>query len=182
MYGARVFSSSVIDTWGSTPVERAEPYPCDALIDGPRRELFRAVDVDAPADVAFRRVCQLRAAPYSYDWLDNLGRRSPRTLTPGLDELAMGQRVMMIFRLASFEPGRSITIDANTRLFGYVAATYRVVPAGGDQSRLVAKLAVGPRRGWLALVMDRLLPAGDLVMMRKQLLTLKRLAERDAAR
>jgi hypothetical protein len=176
-----VFSSSVIDTWGSTPDERAEPYPCDALIDGPRRELYRAVDVDAPAEVAFRWVCQLRAAPYSYDWLDNLGRRSPRTLTPGLDELEVGQRVMTIFRLVSFEPRRSITIDANTRLFGYVAATYRVVAADDDRSRLVAKLAVAPRRGCAARVMDCVLPAGDLVMMRKQLLTLKRLAERDAA-
>ncbi len=170
----------MIDAWGSTADERADHYPCDDLIDGPRHELFRAVDVSAPAAIVFRWVCQLRAAPYSYDLLDNLGRRSPRELTPRLEDLAVGQRVMTIFRLVSFEPDRSITVDARTTLFGYVAVTYRVVPGGDERSRLVAKLAVAPRRGCLARVMDRVLPAGDLVMMRKQLLTLKSLAERDA--
>jgi len=177
-----VFRSSVIDAWGSTASERAEHFPCDDLIDGARTELFRAVDVGAPAAVAFRWVCQLRVAPYSYDLLDNLGRRSPRELTPGLDELAVGQRVMSIFRLVSFEAGRSITIDARTALFGYLAVTYRVDAVDDGRSRIVAKLVVTPRRGCVAWVMDRVLPAGDLVMMRKQLLTLKRLAERDAAR
>jgi hypothetical protein len=179
-YGARVFPSSVIDSWGSTTDERAESYPCDDLVEGTRRELFRAVDVDAPAAVAFRWVCQLRAAPYSYDLLDNLGRRSPRELTPGLDDLAVGQRVMTIFRLRAFEPGRSITADSETRLFGYLAVTYLVVPVDDHRSRLVAKLVGPPRSGCLAWVMDRVLPAGDLVMMRKQLLTLKSLAERAA--
>jgi hypothetical protein len=173
-----VFSSSVIETWGSTAGERAESYPCDDLVAGPRRELFRAVDVDAPAAVVFRWVCQLRAAPYSYDLLDNLGRRSPRELTPSLDDLAVGQRVMTIFRLRAFEPGRSITVDATTWLFGHLAVTYRVVPVDDDRSRLVAKLVGAPRRGCVAWVADRVLPAGDLVMMRKQLLTLKSLAER----
>ena len=94
--------------------------------------------------------------------------------------LAVGQRVMTLFRLVSFEPDRSITVDARTTLFGYVAVTYRIVPGGDERSRLVAKLVVAPRRGCLAWVMDRVLPVGDLVMMRKQLLTLKSLAERDA--
>jgi hypothetical protein len=175
-----VFPSSVIDAWGSTAAERAAHYPCDDLIEGPRRELFRAVDVDAPTEDVFRWVCQLRAAPYSYDLLDNLGRHSPRELTPGLDELAVGQRVMTIFRLVSFEPGRSITVDARTRLFGYLAVTYRVVANGERRSRLVVKLAVASRRGWVEWLLDRVLPLGDLVMMRKQLLTLKSLAERSA--
>jgi hypothetical protein len=177
-----VFFGAVIDAWGSTERERAAHYPCDELIDGPRHELFRAVDVDARVAVLFRWVCQLRAAPYSYDLLDNLGRRSPRTLTPGLDDLEVGQRVMTIFRLASFEPGRSLTVDAHTALFGYLAVTYQVDAVDDERSRLVAKLAVEPRRGCLAWIMDRVLPAGDLVMMRKQLLTLKQLAERDSAR
>jgi hypothetical protein len=85
---------------------------------------------------------------------------------------------MTIFRLVSFEPGLSITIDANTRVFGYLAVTYCVVPVDDRRSRLVVKLSVAPRRGLVAWVLDRVLPIGDLVMMRKQLLTLRSLSER----
>jgi hypothetical protein len=170
----------VIETWGSTAEERAADYPCDALIDRPDLVLFRAVDVAAPAATTFRWVCQLRVAPYSYDWVDNLGRRSPRQLTAGLAELEVGQRVATIFRLVSFELGQSITIDSTTTLFGRVACTYRVSPVGPEESRLVVKLLCAPARNHLAPVTRLLLPAGDLVMMRRQLLTLRDLAERDA--
>jgi hypothetical protein len=171
---------SVVGTWRSSADERAAVYPCDGLIDRSDRVLFRAVDVDAPAGLVFRWLCQLRVAPYSYDWIDNLGRRSPRQVTEGLDELSVGQRFMTIFRLAAFEEGRSITLDSTTRAFGRVAVTYQVTSATAHRSRLVANLAfVAPRRLY-GRVMRQLLPAGDLVMMRKQLLTLKALAERDA--
>src|SRR3989442_14397603 len=80
--------------WGSTAAERAQPFPCAGLVPEPAAALFRAVDVAAPARVLFPWLCQLRVAPYSYDWIDNLGRQSPRRLTPGLERLALGQRVM----------------------------------------------------------------------------------------
>lgn len=169
---------SAIDTWGSTAEERAAPYPCDGLVDGPHTVLFRAVDVAAPPDLVFRWVCQMRVAPYSYDLLDNLGRRSPRELTPGLDQLEVGQQ-FMIFRLVSFEPGRSITLDSNTMMFGRVVCTYRIVPIDVDSCRLVVKLVVGTPRHPFGSLRQRLLAAGDLVMMRKQLFTFKALAERD---
>ncbi len=171
---------SAIETWGSTAAERAERYPCDDLMDGPHREFFRAVDVDAPAGLVFRWLCQLRVAPYSYALVDNFGRRSPRHFVAGVEDLAVGQRVMRIFRLVSFEPGRSITLDSTTTLFGRVVATYLVRASGSRRSRLVVKLGVARRRRLFGFVMDRVLPLGDLVMMRKQLLTLKALAERDA--
>ena len=171
--------ASAVGTWGSAPKEREAAYPCDGLIDH-AEVVFRAVDVDAPARLVFRWVCQLRKAPYSYDWIDNLGRRSPWELMEGLDRLEVGQRFMTVFRLVSFEEGRSITLASTTALFGRVVCTYRVVSTWPDRCRLVVKLlfsvAPGPR-GWIT---RRLLPAGDLVMMRKQLLTLKALAERDA--
>lgn len=176
--------ASVAYTWGSTAAERALAYPCDRELPRADDAYFRAVDVAAPASVVFRWLCQLRAAPYSYDWLDNRGRRSPRRLTPGLERLESGQRVMMIFRLTAWTPDRQMTVVMDApraiRRFGEVAGSYVVLPVGEQRSRLVVKLLVRyPRRGAFA-AMRWLLPWGDLVMMRKQLLTLKRLAERSA--
>lgn len=101
-------------------------------------------------------------------------------MTPGLGALAVGQR-FMIFRLVSFEHGSSITLDSTSWLFGRVALTYRISPGSGAASRLVVKLMVAVPPGALGLVDRLLLPAGDLIMMRKQLRTLKALAERDAS-
>jgi hypothetical protein len=160
--------------WGSTEEERAQSYPCDRLLADADDALFRAVDVDAPPAVAFRWLCQLRVAPYSYDWIDNRGKTSPSELTPGLEELAVGQRVMRIFRLASFEKDRHLTLvldDAGGRkAFGEIAVTYQVVAREGG-SRYVVKMLVQRPRGVRRLLAG-LLPLGDLVMMRKQLRTL----------
>jgi hypothetical protein len=138
---------------------------------------FRAVDVEAPAEAAFRWLCQLRVAPYSYDWIDNRGRRSPSTLTAGLEQLEDGQRFMTIFRLAEHEPGQSITLRHSGRLFGRLAITYRVTPRAGSGSRFVVKLRGVMPGSVLRPLLRQLLAVGDLVMMRRQLLNLKRLAE-----
>jgi len=167
----------VVYEWGSTPAERSRPQPCDALVEGDRA-LFRAVDVDADSEVVFRWLCQLRVAPYSYDLLDNRGRRSPQRLTAGLERLERGQRVMKIFRLVDFEQGRSITLLSTGTVFGRVAVTYAVEPVAPGRSRLLAKLRIVERAGVRRLPMRLLLPAGDLVMARRQLLNLKALAER----
>jgi hypothetical protein len=90
----------VVDHWGTTAAERAMPWPDDNLLPDAQQVMWRNIDVDAPRDVVFRWLCQLRVAPYSYDWIDNRGRRSPQHLTPGLDDLEVGQRFMTIFELA----------------------------------------------------------------------------------
>jgi hypothetical protein len=166
-------------TWGSTESERSLVLPCDRHLPDAEDVLWRAVDVRAPAPVVFRWLCQLRVAPYSYDWIDNRGRRSPKSLTPGLEQLEIGQRFMSIFELVEFEPDRQITLvmRRGRRLFGDVAVTYMVEPRGERACRLLVKLRVH-----LSSVLQRvLLPWGDLVMMRRQLLTLRALAERQAA-
>jgi hypothetical protein len=121
-------------------------------------------------------------APYSYDWLDNLGRRSPPRLTPGLEQLEVGQRVMRIFTLVAFELNHHLTLKltAGGAIFGEIAVSYVVVALGEGRSRLLAKLSLRWPPRWPWRLIRVLLPWGDLFMMRKQLLTLKRLAERAA--
>lgn len=173
---------SIAHIWGATADERARPYPCDRWIDHADASYFRAVTVRAPAGRVFRWLCQLRVAPYSYDWIDNGGRRSPRALTPGADDLALGQPVMRIFQLVEFETGRHLTLRLPpgrraARRFGEVAVTYLVEPRGPESCRLVAKVAIRYRPGFAGAFARWFLPWGDLVMMRRQLLNLRALAE-----
>jgi hypothetical protein len=174
------FWPNIVYHWGSTASERRRTFACDSLLGDADEVLFRAVDVDADAAVVFRWLCQLRAAPYSYDKLDNGGRRSPQTLTPGLERLEVGQRAMSIFRITEFEQDRSITVFSQGRVFGRVACTYHVEERGRGHSRLLVKMRVSHNRHRLAsLPMRLVLAPGDLLMMRRQLLNLKALAERD---
>lgn len=156
-------------TWGTRPAERTVPLPCDALCGRAGVQADRAISIAAPPSIVFCWLCQLRVAPYSYDILDNLGRRSPRARDPELVHLEVGQRFMTLFTLQSFTDDEQITLRSKG-----VAVTYAVRPEGPG-SRLHARVwFAGPR------LPARALALGDLVMMRKQLLTLKSLAEREA--
>ena len=118
---------------------------------------------------------------YSYDLIDNFGNRSPKELTPGVENLARGQKLMSIFELVDFERNGHLTVTMSDpraiSIFGRIALSYVVLPISDDSCRLVAKMRVRyPRRApwsW----MRWFLPWGDLLMMRKQFLTLKHLAE-----
>lgn len=163
--------------WNATPEEVAAGYPCDRHMSVPFRSFVRSVDVAAPVPVVYRWLCQLKVAPYSYDLVDNLGRRSPRTLTPGAEELRVGQK-FLIFEVVEFAVDDHLTgviAERHRRSYGEVSVTYRVRP-GAAGTRLVGRLDVGAtttferaRRGALAV--------GDALMGRKQLLTIKSLAE-----
>jgi len=169
-------------TWGTTPTERQLGFPCDRLIAHPDAVYHRGVSVQASPQLIFRWLCQLRVAPYSYDWIDNRGRQSPRQLIAGLEHLEIGQDVMTIFELADFSPDSHLTIRSKRNsgalnIFGDLAGSYVIVQQTPNACRLLVKLLVrypSGLRGWL---MRRLLPWGDLVMMRRQLLNLKSLAE-----
>ncbi len=149
---------------------------CDGLMGTDPLCLHRAVSVDAPPPIVFRWLCQLKRAPYSYDLLDNLARRSPRELTPGADRLAVGQRFMSIFSLVSYAPGEHITLRGRR-----TAVTYAAMPRQASTRLLVRVLFEAPGGRVGGPLIARALALGDLLMMRKQLLTLKSLAERDAA-
>jgi hypothetical protein len=117
-------------------------------------------------------VAQVRTAPYSYDWIDNLGRRSPRELAR-LPEPRAGDRFTTIGgrwgagRIVSVDPGRQLTATIMGAFVSYV-----LVPQEPDVTRLLLKVASRTAR-WAAPGFS----VGDLIMARRQLLNLKHLAE-----
>ncbi len=172
--------------WGATSAEHARSYPADDAVPGPTVLMTRAIDVAVPVETTWRWLCQLAVAPYSYDWIDNRGRRSPRTLTPGAERLELDQTMAIVFRLTSFAAphqwtGR--TTPRGDRLFGPTAMTYAAEPALSsieNSSRIVCRIAVtAPHRVGRAKAYA--LAWGDLVMIRKQLVTLRDLAQASPA-
>jgi hypothetical protein len=167
--------------WNVTSAEIRDHYPSQDH-GAPGDELMlRGIDVDADAATTFRWLCQLTVAPYSYDWIDNRGHRSPATLTPGADRLVDGQRLFKVFELVEHDD-RQLTLRTTprgSRLFGTVHVTYRAADRPGG-SRIVVAFVVGADGRWQRL-RRRALAWGDLVMMRKQLRTLKAYAEATGA-
>ncbi|PUA80532.1 polyketide cyclase [Nocardioides currus] len=160
------------DRWGVTQDETRRHYPCDDHVREPGLQAWRGVTVDADPATVWARLRQVRLAPYSYDLVDNLGRRSPSARVD-LPEPRVGDPFTRAFgrdqgRVVEVEPGEHLT----ARIMG-AHMSYVVVPAASG-TRLLLKV-VARARPWVA----PLVSVGDLVMARKQLLRLAELAEAD---
>ncbi len=161
------------DRWGVTATETARRYPCDELVPTPAMQAWRGVTVQARAEQVWPWVAQLRLGPYSYDWIDNLGRRSPRELRD-LPDPVVGEPFMSV---AGGRPlGRIESVKLGEQLTGTLAGTvmsYVLVQIDdGRRTRLLLKLVTSRGR-----LFAPLLSAGDLIMARRQLLNLAALAE-----
>ena len=162
------------DRWGVTDQETARPYPCDEFVTSPALRAWRGVTVDAPPESVWPWVAQIRLAPYSYDWIDNLGRRSPRRLLD-LPEPHVGEKFTSS---GGRKLGRIVSLDPGTQLTGTIMGafmSYVLLPRDDGGARLLLKVVMQTNR-WTALGLS----VGDLIMARRQLLNLKQLAEREA--
>ncbi|MGB9498618.1 MAG: hypothetical protein ACKVE4_02480 [Dissulfuribacterales bacterium] len=174
--------SSLFKIWGVTPSEIERPYPCDDFIKDADDAIFRGITIYAGPQTIYKWLCQMRIAPYSYDWIDNLGRKSPEKLTPSLDDLKIGQTVMTIFKLIDFKANSYLTIRIKEKIIGHQIAadaviTYLIHQKNQSECRLLVKLLVQYPKGFFGLLNRLILPLGDLIMMRQQLLNFKRLSE-----
>jgi len=160
------------DRWGVTDDEVRRDYPCDDLVPVPVRQLWRGITVLAPTDQVWPWLCQLRLAPYSYDWLDNFGRRSPRELR-GLPDPRPGEPFSCIG--GRFGVGRVLSVGGGAHLTAQIMGTvlsYVLVPADGKTTRLLLKIVL-PQKRWYGGA----LALGDWPMARRQLKNLKERAE-----
>jgi hypothetical protein len=162
----------IADRWGVRDEEVSRAYPCDEFVPRPAMAAWRGVSVTAGPDVVWSWLGQVRLAPYSYDWVDNLGHRSPRQLR-SLPAPTVGEHFSTGFgrpagRILAVTPGRALTGQIVGATMSYV-----LVPED-DRVRLLLKVVTV--RGRLIAPALRL---ADLVMARRQLLNFKQLAETD---
>ncbi|QPG67646.1 hypothetical protein [Mycolicibacterium mucogenicum] len=160
------------DRWGVTDAETLARYGCDVYVATPSLEAWRGVTVNTTPDRLWPWVVQVRLAPYSYDWIDNLGRQSPHELQ-NLSDPRPGDP----FTASAGRPlGKVLAVDHQMQLTAQIIGahmSYQLTPIDDHRTRLVLKVAA-PQSWRLAAP---LLSVSDLVMARRQLLNLKHLAE-----
>jgi hypothetical protein len=159
------------DRWNVTDDEVGRHYPCDDFVRAPTLQAWRGVTVHTTPETLWPWVSQIRLAPYSYDWIDNLGHRSPQQLI-SLPEPVVGEKFSTA---ATRRVGRILAVEPPNQLTGEIVGaciSYVLVPED-HTTRLLMKIVIATSR-WAA----PWLSVGDLIMARRQLLNLKRLAER----
>jgi hypothetical protein len=160
-------------TWGVSHEETLLHYACDESVSSPTLQAWRGVTVRATPDRVWPWLIQVRIAPYSYDWIDNGGRRSPCRLLD-LPEPRVGDPFTTA---AGRELGRILAVDHGRQLTATIMGafmSYLLVPAELGATRLLLKVVASTAR-WMAPALS----VGDLIMARRQLLNLRELAERD---
>lgn len=177
----------LLTTWGATPAEMGEQAPGEDRLADPRIASTLAVTIDAPPADVWPWLVQLgvgRGGSYSYAWLENLvgcGVRNVEEIVPALQTLKEGDPIVLHpgappLHVTLLEPGRALALEgwvfylkpmaSHTRL---VSRTY-VRPRRPEASRALRLLDLVTRSVWFDVA--------HFIMQRKQLLEIKRLAER----
>jgi len=81
------------------------PFFIDSLTNSSNtdcRELLRCIEIHAHASDIFVWLKQLRIAPYSYDFIDNTGRKSPDFIIENLPPLKVNTHYLLAFHIFEF--------------------------------------------------------------------------------
>lgn len=169
--------------WGTTEGEARGHMVGDDIVAQPSFDATRAVTIRARPEHIYPWIVQMglgRAGWYSYDWLDNLGRRSARGIVPHLQEPAVGDLIPMSpggkhgIWVKAFEPnGWMLWWDKE----GYVTWLWEIRPIDKDRSRLITRVRMKYRWWSLTAVFNVLVEFFDWFMMRRSMLGIKSRAE-----
>ena len=143
----------------------------------------RAITIDAKPRDVFPWLLQIgygRGGWYSYDWIDNDGKRSVDRIDPApLQELVVGDRVKM---LPGFGPTvREIEHDHHILSSGEADTWCLLVePRPGGCTRLISRWRLDRPKSIGTYVWTLIADPGAFVMEQKMLRTIRALAERNA--
>ena len=170
--------------WGATDTELKRSMPGDEIVDKPSFNATRAVTIHASSQNIYPWIVQMgvsRAGWYSYDLLDNLGRRSADNILPEYQNLQAGDLIPISpngkqgMWVRSFKKNKwMLWWDKK----GDATWAWEIRPAGQNSFRLITRLRVKYRWFSSAIVFNLLIEFFDILMMRKSMLGIKRRAEK----
>ena len=169
--------------WGATDDEIKRTMPGDEIVDQSSFNATRAVTIQATAEQIYPWIVQMgvtRAGWYSYDLLDNLGRPSAESILPEHQKIQVGDLIPLSpdgkqgMRVKEFLQNQSMVWWDQK---GDSSWAWGIYPEGEAASRLVTRVRVNYRLFSPAILFNLLVEFGDIVMMRKCMLGIKRRAE-----
>lgn len=177
---------------GATDEEVRSPFPGAELVPGGTRGATMATTIDAPPAAVWPWLAQMgygRAGWYSWDYLDNFGRRSAQILHPEWQRVKVGEYLSgagvsalerKAWEVAAYEPERFLglrsRIPNSESLWGF---WLKELP--GQKTRLIVSGYWNMRPRWLQpFASFALLEWTHWIMQTKQFAELKRRAERTA--
>jgi hypothetical protein len=168
-------------TWGSTDEEIARSMPGDEVLQDPAFNATRAVTVEATPEEIWPWIVQIgyrRAGFYSYDSLDNDGIPSSERILPEYQGLEVGDLIPLSksanVRVTELEPPKSMVLLFEVPgTWSNATWVWGLYPVDNSHTRLVTRLRANPRHVRSRIFLD----LGEIVMMRKCMLGIKRRAE-----
>jgi len=173
----------ILENWGSTPDECSRPMVGDDICSDARLVATRAITIDAPLSEVFAWLRQMgfgRAGWYSYDIIDNLGRRSARTINPDWQSLSAGDKVPggpTSFTAMVVDPPRALVIALGDGTPEPRKITFTLAYELHDDprgTRLVSRVRARVNLPAGRIIERFLLGPGDGIMLRRQLLNIAR--------
>lgn len=169
--------------WGATDEEVARAMPGDDVVEPPTFNATRAITIGAQPEEIWPWIVQMgigRAGWYSYDWIDNLGRRSARGILPDYQMPRPGDLVPMS---PNGKQGLYVkALDHHRWIIwwdgrGDTTWVWGLYPQPDGTTRLVTRVRM--RYNWRSpqILFHLALDGGDIVMMRRCLRGIKERAE-----
>ena len=173
----------LFEHWGARPEEIDGPVAGDDLVPDATLVATRSITIDGPPAEVYPWLAQMgfgKAGWYSYDWLDNLGRRSATEIHPEWqvnegDDVPGGP---IRFCAAMARPGEAFALTIERPRLSFALA-YDLRPED-DGTRLVTRLRARLRFPGGRLLERLVLGPGDGVMVRRQLLGLRQRTARSS--
>ena len=164
--------------WGATDEEIGRAMVGDEIVGAPTFNATRAVTIDAPPEEIWPWLVQmgyLKAGFYSYDRLDNDGVPSAERIIPEYQGLAVGDSMPLTehvsAQVVAMNPNQSMLwVIEHGEVWTWVWGLY---PLNEQETRLVTRLRVRFNKVGTRIVAD----LGEIIMMRKCMLGIKRRAE-----